>query len=118
MPSQIYYIYVRDIALIPHDRQIPPIDRNHTPTWPLAAAPKAGTNTSIRHGTTAPTAQGPNNRQLRAVAIDFSGKEYTKNQIVFKIKYFIVPKHKNICKLENQLGRNTTAVGGLSLIHI
>ena len=68
--------------------------------------------TSTRHGTTARTAQGPNNRQLRVVAIDFSGKSYTNNQVMFKTKYFIIPKHTHLCKLENQIRRNTTAVGG------
>ena len=41
----IYQIYV----LTPRDHPFHPLDQNHTPTLPLMAAPKAGTNTSTRH---------------------------------------------------------------------
>ena len=88
--------------------------------------PKAGTNTSTRHRIQQPEKPkgGPNNRQLRVIAIYFFGKLYTKNQTaVFEIKYFVISTYKplQIRKDETQqeTKKNATAAAvkrGLVLV--
>ena len=66
-----------NLCVTPRDYQFPQLDRSHTPKWPLMAAQKKQVRTHVctcRHRTTARTVQGPNNRQLRVVAIDFFEK--------------------------------------------
>ena len=119
MPPQIYLIFV----LPPRDHPFPPLDWNHTPTSPLMAAPKAGTNTSTRHRVQQPeqpkgrtTGEQPavassRDRFLREILHEEQNNIW--NQILRSIwLWVIIPKHTNLCKLENQTRRNTTAVVG------
>ena len=62
-------ISLRVTILYPHLTEIIPLH------YHIGQPPKqVQTHLSARHRTTARTAQGPNNRQLRVVAIDFFGK--------------------------------------------
>ena len=117
MPRQIYKIHV----VPPRDHPFTTLDRNRTPTWPLMEAPKAGTNTSTRHRIqqTEKPKEGPNNRRLRVIAIDFFGTLYTENHTaVFEIKYLLISTYKSlqIRKEETQQETKTNATAAAAAV--
>ena len=112
--STAFFYFPRVTILSPHLTEIISL---HDHLWQPHKQLQTHLHVTVYNSPNSPRAEQPaNNRQLRVVAIDFFGKYYTKNETIFESKYLImgdcIPKHTNICKLDDQTRRNTTAVGG------
>ena len=80
--------YPRVAALSAHFTEIIPL---HDHSWQPQKQVQTHLHLTVYNSLNSPRAEQPaNSRQLRVVAIDFFGKEYTKNKTIFEIKYLIV----------------------------
>ena len=80
--------YLRATTPSPNLTEIIPL---HDHSWQPQKQVQTHLHLTVYNSLNSPRAeQLANNRRLRVVAIDFYGKEYTKNKTIFEIKYLIV----------------------------